>query len=120
MSMALLFRKARLVLISVLLVSSFASAQRKYPTHFGSTEPSQPQSQAPQSQTQPPAATATQTPETTAPATNAVPQTARKLDYEFQVSGTQQWTDTGIDLLAGDRATVTSEGTIDYGIQHAA
>ncbi len=38
----------------------------------------------------------------------------RKLDSKVKVSGQQPWTDTGIDLVAGDHVTVTSTGKLNY------
>jgi len=46
----------------------------------------------------------------TAPATSAA--VARKLAGEIDVSGTSQWTDAGIDVLPGDRLTITAAGSI--------
>ncbi len=37
----------------------------------------------------------------------------RKLSYEIKVDGSKPWTDTGIQLFAGDRVTVTSTGSLD-------
>jgi len=38
---------------------------------------------------------------------------ARKTQYELDVQGNQQWTDSKIDLLAGDRLVITATGTIE-------
>src|SRR5579859_3033656 len=39
---------------------------------------------------------------------------ARQLSFAIEVSGEQQWTETQIDLLAGDRVTFTGTGTLQY------
>ncbi len=54
----------------------------------------------------------TPTPSAAATVTSA---TSRKLAYELEVPGSAQWTDTGIDLLPGDRVTVTATGKIHGG-----
>ena len=53
------------------------------------------------------------------PATPAVsaasvsaPTSARKLAYELDVTGSKQWTDTGIELVAGDRLALTASGSM--------
>jgi hypothetical protein len=38
----------------------------------------------------------------------------RKLKYDLNVLGSQQWTDTSIQLQAGDRVSFTSSGNISY------
>jgi Zn-dependent protease with chaperone function len=42
----------------------------------------------------------------------AAPAKTRKLAYELDVPGASQWTDTGIDLVAGDRVVITAAGSI--------
>jgi hypothetical protein len=37
----------------------------------------------------------------------------RKTQYELDVSGDKQWTDSGIDLLAGDQLVITATGSIE-------
>jgi len=37
-----------------------------------------------------------------------------KKSYEFDVTGTKQWLDTGIDLLAGGRVSITASGSLQY------
>lgn len=62
---------------------------------------------------QPPAAPATAAPGTpVAPSSPAALAKTRKLAYELDVPGASQWTDTGIDVLPGDRLTVTATGNI--------
>ncbi len=120
-----------LVLAVALLISAGAQAQRKYPTDFGQAQPST-QTQPPPAETQEqapgtapaaaPAAAPASTPPGTAPATEtaATAGANRKLSYDVQVSGAQQWSDTGIDLIAGDRVELTGEGAVDYGVKKAA
>ena len=55
----------------------------------------------------PAAPTAVSPPKTQAP-------TARKLDYEITVSGGQAWTDTAIDVVAGDQLQFSAEGSVQY------
>jgi Zn-dependent protease with chaperone function len=43
---------------------------------------------------------------------SAAPAKTRKLAYELDVPGASQWTDTGIDLVAGDRVVITASGSI--------
>jgi len=50
-------------------------------------------------------------PTTVAPTTSMAP-TTRKLAYELDVPGSSQWTDTGIDVAAGDRLAITGTGNI--------
>ena len=38
----------------------------------------------------------------------------RALRYELSVPSEKAWTDTGVDLLAGDTLRITAEGTINY------
>jgi LssY C-terminus len=38
----------------------------------------------------------------------------RQLSYEIKVDGSRPWSDTGIQLLPGDRVAVTSTGSLDY------
>ena len=38
----------------------------------------------------------------------------RKLGGEFKVGADKAWLDTGLDLIPGDRVTVTGEGTVQY------
>jgi hypothetical protein len=63
----------------------------------------------------------TTAPETTAAGTQAAPATteasetsATKGSYTLEVSGTKGWTDTNIDLRAGEKLQITAEGTITY------
>ena len=106
------FRTIALLFITIAFatVTPSTTAQRKYPTTFGQA--------AGQPQPQPPAQTQTApepTPATPAPATaNGAAAENRKLSYDLQVSGAQQWSDTGIDVVAGDRVTLASDGTLDY------
>ena len=52
---------------------------------------------------------------TTAPAVeNKAANGKRKLDSKVKISGQQPWTDTGIDLIAGDHVTVSSTGQLNY------
>src|SRR5262249_9298802 len=58
---------------------------------------------------------------TQAPASVPAPQPAetdaggkRNLDSNVKVSGQQPWTDTGIDLLAGDHVTISGTGKLNY------
>ena len=59
-------------------------------------------------------------PTTSAPAAPATPTLstpadtgkARKLAYELDVAGASQWTDSSIDLIAGDRLMITATGKI--------
>jgi LssY C-terminus len=39
---------------------------------------------------------------------------ARRLHQEIALTGDQHWSDTGIDLKAGERLTVTAKGTLQY------
>ncbi|HVP50577.1 MAG TPA: LssY C-terminal domain-containing protein [Terriglobales bacterium] len=55
---------------------------------------------------QPPAAAST------TPAPAAPSAAARKVAGEIGVSGTSQWTDTGMDVVPGDRLTITAAGSI--------
>ena len=57
-----------------------------------------------------PATTAT----TTEAANEASKASATKGSYTLEVSGTKQWTDTNIDLRAGEKLQITAEGTITY------
>lgn len=125
-----------LVVIAMAVIGPLAVAQRKYPTNFGQAEPPAQTQTLPPTQAQPatPANTPEQQPPATSPAlpaASAAPEaetttaaapaaTNRKLSYDLQVSGAQQWTDTGIDLVPGDRVALTSEGTVDYGTNKAA
>ena len=55
-----------------------------------------------------------------APATSIAPTpktqtaTTRKLDYEITVTGEHAWTDTSIDVVAGDRLELSGEGSVQY------
>ena len=53
-------------------------------------------------------------PPSTPAAENQVANGKRKLDSKVKVSGSEAWTDTGIDLVAGDHVTVTSSGQLNY------
>src|ERR1700757_823780 len=86
-----------------LLILALAFAQFQVPQ--GTLQPAQQNVQS----TQAPVSS------TSAPATeNQVANGKRKLDSKVKVSGQQPWTDTGIDLIAGDHVTVTSTGQLSY------
>jgi hypothetical protein len=65
-------------------------------------------------------------PTTAAPATSAVPSSpaapakTRKLAYELDIPGASQWTDTGIDVVPGDRVAITARGSIQNSTAQAA
>lgn len=80
------------------------------PTSGMAPRPNSMQSSGPQAAV-PPASRADNSPPMTA-TPNAAGQ--RKLSYEIKVDGSKAWADTGIQLLAGDRVTVTSTGSLDY------
>jgi hypothetical protein len=63
---------------------------------------------------------AASTPAPTAPATVTTTTTTSALVRDFTVPADKQWTDTGIDLKAGDKVTITSDGSIVFGGQLAA
>ncbi|HET8825672.1 MAG TPA: hypothetical protein VFM77_11125, partial [Terriglobales bacterium] len=42
-------------------------------------------------------------------ATFCLAQSPAASDYSFTISGTQTWTDTGVDLAAGDVVSLTAE-----------
>jgi hypothetical protein len=63
---------------------------------------------------------AASTPAPTAPATVTTITTTSALVRDFTVPADKQWTDTGIDLKAGDKVTITSDGSIVFGGQLAA
>lgn len=73
------------------------------------------QFQVPQGQLQP-AKPVVPTAESSAssPAVQPSANTKRKLDYKLAVSAKQLWTDTGIDLLAGDHVTIKGQGNLNY------
>ena len=57
---------------------------------------------------------------TSAPsATDTQATTAAKLTKEVDIAATQAWTDTGIDLVVGDRVVIESNGQIKYQAQFA-
>ncbi len=61
------------------------------------------------------AASSPAAPASVAPAPAATQNTGkRKLQYDLDVSGSQQWTDTSIPLQPGDRVSFTSSGSINY------
>jgi len=74
---------------------------------------------------------AQQTPDTTSPATSTSPApastpatpaaqaTKAKLTKTIDVLGTQQWTDTGIDLVAGEQVLLSTQGQVKYQTQFA-
>jgi hypothetical protein len=62
----------------------------------------------------PPAPTPTATTATVAPKANATG------GYDLAVPADKQWTDTGINLKAGDKVTINSDGSIVFGGQLAA
>jgi len=53
------------------------------------------------------------------PATSPTASAKRKLSAEVQVSASQPWIDTGIDLLPGDKVQVSADGGLDYAGQKA-
>ncbi len=74
----------------------------------------QPKSQAPASQ---PVAPTTEQPPVPAPQTTTVvdaPKTNAAGGYDLTIPADKQWTDTGIDLKAGDKVTITSDGSIQF------
>ncbi len=91
----------------------------------GSTQELAPQSQPQPAQQQPaqqPAEAPANAPANApAPATTSTappppaPSKARKLSYELDVAGGQQWTDTGVDLQPGDHLALSAAGTIQNG-----
>jgi LssY C-terminus len=86
-----------------LLILALAFAQFQVPQ--GTLQPAQQNVQS----TQAPVSS------TSAPATeNRVANSKRKLDSTVKVSAQQPWTDSGIDLIAGDHVTVTSTGQLNY------
>lgn len=89
-------------LISSLLLA-LAFSQFEVPQ--GTLQPSQQNVQSNQSPANP-----TSTPAAENKASNG----KRKLDSKVKVSAQQPWTDTGIDLVAGDHVTVTSTGQLNY------
>jgi hypothetical protein len=56
--------------------------------------------------------TAAATPQSPVSSSSAAPAKARKLAYELDVPGASQWTDTGIELVPGDRVVITAAGNI--------
>jgi len=105
---------------TVLLLTLFFAA-----TSFAQLQPApgfQPKSQAP-AQPTPSEVPATQpAPATPAPTTTVVaaPKPNAGGGYNLAVPADKQWTDTGIDLKAGDKVTITSDGSIVFGGQLAA
>ena len=101
------------VLSAVALVCSHAQTSdpqtaqpRVWPGSLTSTQkPAEQKSQAP--------AAAPSAPASAAPA-NSSSAGARKLASDLQVSGDHQWVDTGIDVVAGDKVSVISDGAIQY------
>jgi len=57
-------------------------------------------------------ATPTSTPSTTSATTAAAASSARKLVTEIDVPAARDWTDTGIDLNAGDHVTIAATGNV--------
>jgi hypothetical protein len=53
-------------------------------------------------------------------ASNSATSQTRKLAYDLSVSGTSQWTDTSIDLLPGDKVTITATGNVQNAAAQAA
>ncbi|HYN15876.1 MAG TPA: DUF4197 family protein [Terriglobales bacterium] len=51
---------------------------------------------------------------------SAAPAKTRKLAYELDVPGASQWTDTGIELVPGDRVVITAAGSIQNSAGQAA
>src|SRR6185369_1361314 len=119
--------KRRFLLLLTLLCSASAFAQLAPAPGF------QPKSQTappPQSTTPAPAettpapATAAAPPSTTptapanapvAPTTVTTTTTTSALAHNLTIPADKQWTDTGIDLKAGDKVTITSDGSIVFG-----
>ncbi len=91
-----------LILISSLLLAINAYAQFEVPQGLQPSQQNVQSTQAPVSST-------------TAPAVeNKAANGRRKLDSKVKISGQQPWTDTGIDLIAGDHVTVSSTGQLNY------
>jgi hypothetical protein len=44
----------------------------------------------------------------------SAPAPTQELSRELEVAGNRQWTDTGVDVHAGDRVVISSQGTIKY------
>jgi hypothetical protein len=55
-----------------------------------------------------------------APAVSATPVKTRKLAYELDIPGASQWTDTGIEVVPGDRLVITATGSIQNSTAQAA
>ena len=91
-----------LILISSLLLAIGASAQFEVPQGLQPGQQNVQSTQAPVSST-------------TAPSVeNKAANGERKLDSKVKISGQQPWTDTGVDLIAGDHVTVSSTGQLNY------
>lgn len=86
------FRCASLAAGLTLALVTGAAAQQVVPEY---NDPQQPPAAAP-----------------TAPAPASPAAAPRKLAGEIDVSGTSQWTDTGMDVVPGDRLTITAAGNI--------
>ena len=99
-SMVRTFRHVLAAAGLTLAVATCAAWQQAIPEYNDPQQPSTPATSAP-------AATTPSTP--SAPADTGK---SRKLASELDVPGASQWTDTGIDLVAGDRLVITAAGNI--------
>lgn len=97
----------RRLLLLIALCSSTAFAQLKPAPGFQPKTPQQTQQQQP---TSAPAAT-----KSTPAAPVATPTANPTGGYDLAVSAEKQWTDTGIDVNAGDKISFSSDGTIQFG-----
>jgi hypothetical protein len=66
-----------------------------------------------------PAPTSTSPALVSTPPTPAASATKARLTKTIDVSGTQQWTDTGIDLVAGEQVFLSTQGQVKYQAQFA-
>ena len=94
------------LLLLIALCSSPLFAQLKPAPGFQPKTPQQTQQQP----TTAPASTSTP-----APAPVAAPKPNTSGGYDLAVSADKQWTDTGIDVKAGDKISFNSDGTIQFG-----
>jgi hypothetical protein len=69
--------------------------------------------------TAPPASTSTSPAPVSTPSTSAAQTTKTKLTKTIDVLGSQQWTDTGIDLVAGEQVVLSTQGQVKYQAQFA-
>jgi hypothetical protein len=98
-----------LLLSFLVVLSPFVSAQHTYPGSLS----------APNQTTPVPDAKPT-TVATPVAATGAATSSGRKLSYELNVSGDRPWTDTAIEVAAGDRVTISSEGALNFATDNIA